>query len=287
MKPLHFALIGEKLPHSLSPKIHSIIFELLNLKADYSLLEIPQRELSSFIPKIKNNFQGINVTIPYKKQIIEFLTETDENASLLESVNTVLISEKGLKGFNTDVFGFTKSLERCGVDISGDIAVIGLGGVGFMVATYCFFKSKTLSLAVLPRHLKMAEEFKASLLEKARQKSVKGAEIKIKLTDQLEGGFDLMVNCSPVGMFPNENACPVPENAFHNTKAVFDCIYNPKETVFLKTAKKNGAVCVGGTEMLALQALEAEKIWLNGIVSPQKIDEISKEVIKFSEGLLK
>ena len=233
------------------------------------------------------SLDGFNATIPYKKEIFPLLWEIDDEARLLSSVNTVKNLGGKLKGYNTDVFGFTKSLSRKGAKIGGNVAIIGLGGVGTMAATYCFFSCKSLTLAVLPRHLERAREFAKSLREKARERNLKGADIKISLTDELKGGFDLIVNCSPVGMFPKENACPVASSAFMDVKAVFDCIYNPKETIFLRLAKENGALAVGGTEMLAIQALEAEKIWLKGIVSQEKIQNIYEEVISFSEKLLK
>ncbi|MEG1994203.1 MAG: hypothetical protein RR048_04770, partial [Oscillospiraceae bacterium] len=135
-------------------------------------------------------------------------------------------------------------------------------------------RCKELTLAILPRHIEKATELKNYL-----QTLAKNATIKISLTEEIRGGFDVVINSSPVGMFPHTDETPLEKDCLQNVGAVFDCIYNPEETVFMKYAKENGAKAVGGMGMLIYQAVRAEEIW-NGITFDHKT-QVSKLIDEF------
>lgn len=272
-----FALIGEKLPHTMSPPIHKRLFEMANINGEYETIEIPKGELENFINQLKT-LDGFNVTIPYKQDIIPFLAELSSGAKLHQSVNTVTNKNGKLIGDNTDCYGFLKTLEENGVALNGNVCVIGVGGVGRMIAIECALRCKSLTLAILERHKDKAFELKEYL-----QTLANNCEIKISLTDEINNSFDVVINSTPVGMFPHINESPLEKEQLKNVCAVFDCIYNPKETVFMKFAKENGAKVVGGMGMLIYQAVRAEEIW-NGINFDYKT-QVSKLIEEFGANI--
>lgn len=278
-----YALIGYPLGHSLSPNIHTRLLELSGIEGGYEKLEISPEKLTESYDTL-SGLNGFNITIPHKIAIIDYCDELSEGAKRYKSVNCVKNGERKI-GYNTDVLGFTKSIDMLGASLSSKVLVIGCGGVGRMIAIETALKGGDLTIAVLPMDIKNAEGVRAEISE-----AKPGAKINIvtikgsKLTASDFGGnvpeFDLLINASPVGMYPKVENCPCGEEIIDKVSFVFDVIYNPKETLLSKTAKSKGKRVMTGMAMLVLQAAAAHEIW-NG--SSFKEEDLKKLISDMEE----
>ncbi len=253
-----FCLIGHPLGHSLSPKIHTRLFELEGEKVDYSLCDIAPEELSSKY-SFFDGLSGFNITIPHKMAIIDYCDELDASAKRYNSVNC--IKNDGRKiGYNTDCIGFTKSIEMLGASLKSKVLLIGCGGVGRMIAIETALEGGNLTIAVLPSDMPLAEKTVSEIRQLAPESEVNIITIDNTALAQA-GDFDLLVNASPVGMFPKTDAMPCSEKLLEHIGYVFDVIYNPRETLLCRTAREKGAKTMNGMAMLVLQAVAAHEIW--------------------------
>ncbi len=269
-----FGLIGYPLGHSMSKIIHEELFRISSTKANYELIEIKQEDLeSSFYNKLKK-LNGFNITIPHKINIIPFLDELSKKAELFGSVNTVEMREGKAIGHNTDCVGFLRALEQADIKLGGKVLVCGSGGVSRMFAFESILAGAELTIAIRDSSLKAAEKIR----EEIRLKLSK--DCKIIFLSEAKGGYDLIINGTPVGMYPNVNSCVLDEKVIKSSKAVFDSIYNPTNTLFIEHAKKAGIKYSNGLSMLVWQAAIAEEIW-NGVkFSNEDINNVIKIVEK-------
>lgn len=258
-----FALIGHPLGHSLSPQIHERLMKLAGIDGSYELLDIPPEELEQSFDRLRS-LDGFNATIPHKVGIIPYCSRLDVSAERFGSVNCVRNGSERV-GYNTDVFGFTRSIDMLGASLSSHVLVIGCGGVGRMIAAEAAFKSGDVTVAVLPEMLVDAERTISSIKSKMPRARIKTAEIHgaVLSAEDLGStkGFDLLINASPVGMFPKTDAMPCAEEVVAQSESVFDVIYNPKETLLCRTARSLGKPSMTGMSMLVLQAAAAQEIW--------------------------
>jgi len=241
-----YGIIGYPLTHSFSKKYFTDKFERLQLDARFLNFEIPSIDDFKDILKTEQNLKGLCVTIPYKEKIIPFLDEIDPLAKKIGAVNSIQIKKQGehiqLKGFNTDIFGFMESLK---VFLNGNhpkALILGTGGASKGIAgalqelniPYCFVsrKAKNEILSYDMLNAKILSEFK------------------------------LIVNCSPLGTFPNSDTCPdIPYHLLGSDHFLYDLVYNPDETLFMKKGAKQGAKTHNGLKMLHLQAEKNWEIW--------------------------
>lgn len=250
----HFALLGAKLGHSLSPQIHQIIFEELGLEADYKLIELPQEALGTELPQIAAHYNGVNVTIPHKIEVMPFLDSIAPEAAAIGAVNTIDFKNGHSCGYNTDWLGFGMMLEYNGIEARGKkAAVLGIGGASRAVLQYLVKRGLAEVLLVSRK----PKEIPQDVLNICR-----GVKVRCLGYDELpqETG-DIIINCTPVGMFPKTGVSPVGADAVKNFAAAVDLIYNPAETEFLRIAKIEGKKAVNGLLMLAAQAVAAQEIW--------------------------
>lgn len=273
----HFGLIGYPLGHSMSGVIHNELFKISKLDADYSMIEIePENLEKEFKGKLKS-LRGFNATIPHKINIIPCLDELSEKAALFGSVNTVDVREDKIVGHNTDCTGFIRALEMADIDLSGRVLLCGSGGVARMIAFEAILAGADLTIAVRESDIPAGNTIKDEIKEKT------GKDARVILLSDAEEGYDLIVNGTPVGMFPNVDACPLDEKIIKSAKAVFDVIYNPIETKLIKYAKEAGIKCSSGLSMLVWQAAVAEEIW-NGVKFSfddiEKVVEITKKELE-------
>ena len=278
-----YALIGYPLGHSLSPNIHTRLLELSGIEGGYEKLEISPEKLTESFDTLRG-LDGINITIPHKIAIIDYCDELSEGARRYKSVNCVKNGEKKI-GYNTDVLGFTKSIDMLGASLSSKVLLIGCGGVGRMIAIETALKGGDLTIAVLPMDIKNAESVKSEIAEAKPDAKINIVTIKgSKLTASDFGGnvpeFDLLINASPVGMYPKVENCPCGEEIIDKVRFLFDVIYNPKETILSKTAKAKGKKAMTGMAMLVLQAAAAHEIW-NG--SSFKEEDLRKLISDMEE----
>lgn len=266
-----FALIGHPLGHSMSPLIHEKLFALSGMTdAEYSLLDIDPADLPQK-RELLGSLGGLNVTIPHKQAVIPLLDELGESAQRYNSVNCIKNDDGRLTGYNTDCDGFLRSAEL--LPLGGKVAILGCGGVGRMIAIETVLHGGEITLAVIPQDLKTAQVLMAEILAKCSDASVKIADIAT-----LDGSFDLLINATPVGMFPKVDACAVSDSVIENSLTVFDVIYNPTETLLMKKARALGKTAVGGASMLVYQAVKAHEIWYGGKFAAEDISKIILDV---------
>ena len=266
-----FALTGHPLGHSMSPLIHDRLFALSGFEAEpYQLVDIAPEDIPSS-RSVFEEFLGMNVTIPHKQTVIPLMDELGDSAVRYGSVNCIKNDGGRLIGYNTDCDGFLRSVEL--LPISGNVVVLGCGGVGRMMAIETALHGGTLTLAVLPQDVKKAQLLMAEIMEKCG-----GASVKIADISTLGGSFDLLINATPVGMFPKTEACAVSDEVIGKCLCFFDAVYNPTETLLMKKARALGKTAVGGASMLVYQAVKAHEIWYGGSFSAEDISEIILEV---------
>ncbi len=238
-----FGLLGKDIDYSFSKNFFSEKFEKENLPHSYENFDISTIERFPKIIPETPNLKGINVTIPYKEAVIPYLDYIDEEAKKIGAVNTIKISEdEKLTGFNTDYYGFQKSIEQFLPLHNKTALILGTGGASKAIA-YSLeklgFTFKFVSRNLTSGNLKYAE-----------------------LTKTIIENHFLIINCTPLGTFPNIADCPsIPYQFLTKNHLLFDLIYNPTETEFLKCGKFQGAKTSNGLKMLALQAEKAWEIW--------------------------
>lgn len=225
-----YYLLGEKLSHSYSAVIHSF-FGL-----DYSLRELPPEKLSEFVKSRK--FDGLNVTMPYKKSIVPLLDEVDGIAEKTGAVNTVLNKNGKLIGYNTDYYGMKYALEAAKITLKGkDVLILGSGGAG-IVAEKLAIDEGAASVEIVSRNGKLNYE---NIYDREKTQ--------------------VIINATPVGTFPFADGAACDVSRFKNLEGAFDCVYNPFRSKFVLDAEKIGARACGGLTMLVAQAVYSEKIW--------------------------
>lgn len=271
-----YGILGYPLGHTLSPQIHSKLFELAGIEAEYEIMEIPVEKLKESYPKFRE-MAGFNITIPHKIPIIDFCDELDSIAKRYMTINCIKTGGAGEKtvGFNTDVIGFTKSIEAMGATLKSRVLLLGCGGVGRMMAIETVFQGGKLTIACRKADLSVAEKMKSDIL-----KTNAHADVKVVTLDNITGEYDLMVNATPVGMFPNVDAMPVALDVLDNVKYVFDAVYNPRKTLLMKQALIRGAIVSGGMAMLVWQAVAAHEIWDNSHYKLCDINNLIAEMEK-------
>lgn len=261
----NYALIGYPLGHSLSPQIHTRLLQLSGVEGGYEKLEIPPEELTGSFEKL-SRLSGFNITIPHKVAIMDYCDRLDEGAKRYRSVNCVKNGEEKV-GYNTDVLGFTKSIEMLGASLSGKVLLIGCGGVGRMMAIETALSGGELTIAALESDRALAEKVMAEIAEMKPEAKVNAVYIDGALSPDNFGGempkFDLLINASPVGMYPKTDRMACTPGVLDNVSYVFDAVYNPKVTLLAKTAREKGAKAMTGMAMLVLQAAAAHEIWNN------------------------
>lgn len=251
---MKYGLIGKPLGHSFSREIHALIADY-----DYRLLEIDEDELPRFFQE--RDFSGINVTIPYKQTVIPFLDEISDEAKKIGAVNTIVKKEGKLFGFNTDFFGMRALIKSAGLDLENKtVLILGTGGT-----------SKTA--VEVSKSLGATEIVKVS--RKKSSDTVTYDEAYKKFS-----GADVIINTTPVGMFPNADKTPVDVKKFKNLQGVIDAVYNPLRTNFVLDAESIGAKGRGGLYMLVAQAVYASALFLDKTADESVIDKTYARILK-------
>lgn len=267
-----YTLIGHPLGHSMSPFIHDRLFKLKGREVSYSLTDISPEDLESKKDYLKNEFIGYNITIPHKVAVIPFVDKMDESAKKYNSVNCVANTANGSIGYNTDCDGFLRSLEMNDIALNGRVLLLGCGGVGRMMAIESISHGADLTIAIIEE----ARDMCNTLLEEISKK-FPNVNVKVVLMSKISGKYDLLMNATPVGMFPKVDNCPVSDEIIYNCNAVFDVIYNPTETELVKKFKSQGKKAVGGMAMLVLQAVKAHELWDNDTYTDEEVNEIIRQ----------
>ncbi|WP_195516387.1 shikimate dehydrogenase [Enterococcus dispar] len=260
-------LIAKPARHSISPLMHNTAFKANNIDAVYLSFEVEKEQLPQFIKGISAfDMIGVNVSMPYKLAVIPYLDELSEAATLIGAVNTIVPQKDGrLVGHNTDGSGFMRSLVDSNVEIIGEeITVIGTGGAATAICVQAALDG-VQKINVFNRQGEFFTQ-KQQKINEIAQKS----QCTLSLTDLADGkalnkalgNSKLLVNATDVGMKPNEAQTPIQDfSAFHDDLAVYDVIYNPRETKLIQIAKEKGLKTVNGLGMLLYQGAFAFELW--------------------------
>ncbi|MBI5965009.1 MAG: shikimate dehydrogenase [Chloroflexi bacterium] len=260
---IHLGLIGYPLGHSLSPKIHNAAMKACGLQGDYSLFPIhpdDKQGLKDLLSRARSGeITGLNVTIPHKQNVIEFMDELTPTAKAIGAVNTIYLRERKLVGDNTDAHGFLSDLKKfvnkeTGRQVNTNALILGAGGSARAVV-YALLNDGW-NVTILARRTKQAQQLAHSF-----------ANYQLQITNYdsflfLLSTFHLVVNTTPLGMTPNIEVSPLPENIKLSPHTViYDLVYNPRETKLVKDARAQGLSATTGLGMLIEQAALAFELW--------------------------
>ena len=241
-----YGLIGYPLGHSFSKNYFNEKFENENIDAEYINFEIPTIDALPEVLATNPELRGLNVTIPYKEKVISFLDAVSPEARAIGAINVIKVEHKGnetiLKGYNSDVIGFTKSIAPLLKRHNKKALILGTGGASKAID----YGLKSLGL----------ETVKVSRYERP------GTIQYSKITPEIIKEYNVIVNCTPCGMYPNIEECPeLPYEAITEKNILYDLIYNRDQTKFMKLGAKQGATVKNGLEMLLLQAFASWEFW--------------------------
>ena len=244
-----YGLLGEKLGHSFSPLIH----QKLGLSG-YGLIETGRESLENILRE--TSYKGFNVTIPYKREVMEFCNEIDDAAKKIGCVNTIVRNSEGrLHGYNTDLDGFIYAAKTAGIEFKGrKVLICGNGGTSLTV------QAAAESLGA------------ARITVVSRNGNVKYED----LNDYADS--EIIVNTTPVGMFPNNLEAPISLESFPNCLGVVDVIYNPRRTALIMDAEERGIPCTDGLPMLVYQAKRAEELFLGKSIPDSEVARVLREI---------
>ncbi|MFB5601345.1 MAG: shikimate dehydrogenase [Nitrosopumilus sp.] len=256
-----FAVIGDPINHSLSPNIHSAAFRELNLDSSYIGYRIPKGELESGVEGLKKiKISGFNVTIPHKVEMMKYLDKMDESCSIIGAVNTVVNNEGVLKGYNTDMDGFLEPLKKRNISIQDKkILLIGAGGAARAIIAG-MSKEKAERVDIANRTTKNAEKLSEFATRIELTTNVK----KIEEIKNLQN-YDIIINSTSLGL-KNESS-PISFEQINQDSVIYDIVYSPMNTDFIKKAKDKKLEVIYGYEMLLGQATRAFEIW-HGMKAP-------------------
>jgi len=259
-------LIGHPVKHSLSPKLHNMIYRYLELDMVYLAFDVIEQELSKAVEGLSAlGFIGFNVTIPYKEKIIPLLDELDKTAAAIGAVNTVKIEGKKLIGYNTDGIGFLDSLVKRDIYCKNKIVtILGAGGSARAIGMY-LSKEEPQQIIIYNRTYSRAESLANDINEFAGKQICRAAyEIPQKV--------DIIINTTPVGMWPNTQGNLLQGYSLDPKTIVCDIVYNPEMTQMLSYAQSRGCIIVGGKDMLIGQGIRAIEIWTGKAIDKDNVD---------------
>ena len=255
-----YGCIGKKLTHSFSKEIH---MKLANYK--YELIELAEEEIANFFED--KAFAGINVTMPYKQTVIPYLDSVSDIARRIGAVNTIINKDGKLSGYNTDYYGMKALIERVGLELSGKkVLILGTGGTG-----------KTAQI--------VAQDMGAcEILTVSRRKTDENITYEEAVT--LHSNANVIINTTPLGMYPNLDSKPIDISYFSNLEGVIDAIYNPLCTNLVLDAKSRGIKAEGGLYMLVMQAVVAAEKFLDTKISKDVVDKVFRSIISSKQNIV-
>ncbi|QTL98555.1 shikimate dehydrogenase [Iocasia frigidifontis] len=280
IKTTLLGLIGYPIGHSYSPLLHNSTLRRLGLNYVYLAFSVKPGELADAVVGIRSlNIRGVNVTIPYKEEVISLLDKIDPLAERVGAVNTIVNDEGILKGYNTDVIGIKRMIEEdAGFMIEEkNVVIVGAGGAARAVGV-AVCESGAAGITIINRTHKKAKLL-ADFLEKTYSNlSIGYVELSVDQYYNVIKEADLLIDTTPIGMAPEIKVSPVIEpQALHRDLLVIDLVYNPAETVLLKAARDVNASCLNGEGMLLYQGIESFKLWTGHEPEVTKWKEILKK----------
>jgi shikimate dehydrogenase len=267
-KTKYIGLLGYPLGHSISPVMQNAAFESKNINNLYIPVEVKKEDLADVVKAMsKMNFAGFNVTIPYKIEVMNYLDEIDDLAKSIGAVNTVVIKDGKLKGYNTDGIGFLRSLEgELSLSVTGkNIFILGSGGAARAISM-TLAMNKANRLYICNRTFERAEGLVRDINSKYGNVAISIPMLRQKMEEAITDA-EILINATSVGTYPNIDEIPIDKELLNGNFAVCDVVYNPKKTKLLQEAEKLGCKTMSGLGMLVHQGAEAFEIW-TGVEAP-------------------
>ncbi|MBQ7924462.1 MAG: shikimate dehydrogenase [Clostridia bacterium] len=263
-KTLRLGLIGKDVSKSNSERIHKFILGEMGISCEYENFSVSSENFDNAMRRLIGDFDGFNVTIPYKRDVFEYLNGIEGDAMACGAVNTV-INATGT-GYNTDGVGFVLMIESAGINAKGKkVLVLGAGGSG---------RSTAVALKNAGATVSMYRRNRAELEETCNQLGVTAAE-----TPEM-GGFEIVINCTGIGMHDTEGKSPVSVSAFQGAEAAVDLIYTPQKSEFLRLAETQGLTICNGAAMLFYQAYYADCLYLDKTPIRSEAETLYKKYVR-------
>lgn len=267
-------LIGNPVEHTISPGIHNTLAKAGGVNLAYLPFYVEKGRLEAAVKgAFALNVLGLNVTVPYKKEVIPYLEETDALAAAMESVNTLVRTENGYKGYNTDMSGLYRAMKEDGVSLEGqEVIILGAGGVGRACAYLCAMKGAA-HVYLMNRSADKAREVAAEVNERSGNSCVEA--MGLDGWSALPDRKFLAIQATSVGLYPDCDRAAVEDIRFYQKLHTgYDLIYRPEETKFMRLVKEAGGRAFNGLKMLVYQGVEAFELWNNVKVT----DELTKQI---------
>lgn len=267
-------LIGNPVEHTISPAIHHTLAKACGINLAYAPFLVEKERLGDAVRgAYALNVLGVNVTVPYKKDVIPFCKELDELAAAVESVNTLVRTEDGYKGYNTDMSGLYRAMREDRVELSGEnVIVLGAGGVGRAVTYLCAMKGAA-HIWLLNRSYEKAAAVAQEVNDKCKKHCVDA--LALSGWRSLPEQKYLAIQATSVGLYPDSDKSVVEDAEFYRLiHTGYDLIYRPAETKFMKLAKAAGARSFNGLKMLVYQGVDAFELWNHVSVPAQTAAQI-------------
>ncbi|OED29672.1 shikimate dehydrogenase [Methanosphaera sp. WGK6] len=278
-KTLITGVIGHPIEHSFSPPMHNNAYTQMNMDYKYVPFHVQPADVKNIITAAKTmNIKGLNVTIPHKTTIIPYLDEIDETARRINAVNTISFKDGIAKGYNTDGLGAIKSIQKYTNLKNKKVLVIGAGGASKAI-TFTLINEGIDDLVIANRSKENVDKLMKNLINETKFQNISYQPI--AKTNEVINDVDIIINTTPIGMYPNHDVePPIDTNNISTQHTVMDIIYNPLETNLLKQAKINGAQTIPGTHMLINQGIIAFEIFTGKTPSYESFEKPLLEHLK-------
>lgn len=275
-------IIGNPIEHSISPLMHNAAFKYLNLDYVYIPFLVAEDALQSAINGSKSlNIKGLNVTIPHKTEVIQYLDSLDKAAALIGAVNTIKFHKNKAIGFNTDGIGAVKAIEEIQSLKNKKVVILGAGGAARAIAFQIILEDAG-SLIIANRTPENALNLQKDIVQKLNA-DVKTVDFGEKLENELLDA-DILINTTPIGMYPHLDHEPlVKASMMHENLIVNDIVYNPLRTCLIKECEKAGAYAISGIKMLIYQGIESFKIWTDVYPPVEVFENALKSYMKIED----
>ena len=276
-------IIGNPVEHTMSPVIHNTLSQIMGINMAYVPFHVKDGQLEAAVKGAYGlNILGMNVTVPYKSDVVAQLAEIDPLAEKIGAVNTLVRTEGGYKGYNTDMTGLLRAMKSDGINIEGEeVIILGAGGVGRAVAFLCAANGAD-KVYLLNRSVEKADSVAAEVNKALATEHVEPMALSDyqKLLRGAENRY-VVIQCTSVGLSPNVNDVVIADGDFyHYIRFGYDLIYSPRETQFMKYVTDNGGMAFNGLKMLLYQALDAFELWNGCKVSDEKAQQIYQKLQK-------
>ena len=276
-------IIGNPVEHTMSPVIHNTLSQIMGINMAYVPFHVKDGQLEAAVKGAYGlNILGMNVTVPYKSDVVAQLAEIDPLAEKIGAVNTLVRTEGGYKGYNTDMTGLLRAMKSDGINIEGEeVIILGAGGVGRAVAFLCAANGAD-KVYLLNRNVEKSDSVAAEVNKALATEHVEPMALSDyqKLLRGAENRY-VVIQCTSVGLSPNVNDVVIADGDFyHYIRFGYDLIYSPRETQFMKYVTDNGGMAFNGLRMLLYQALDAFELWNGCKVSDENAQQIYQKLQK-------